>query len=92
MATRSPGENKALLVMVLWISVSKRVVKQGLQSFWWFLGRIMRARASWQRAQGVEGMVKVASWKNICWMYRFTESLTSFVYVTVAHAPIDSAE
>ncbi len=57
----SPGKKIALVVMVLWISVSKRVMKQGLQSFWWFLGRIMRAREVEQRAQGVVGMVKVVA-------------------------------
>lgn len=57
----SPGEKSALVVMVLWISVSKRVRKQDLQSFWWFLGRIMRAREEKQRAQGAGGMVNVVA-------------------------------
>jgi len=57
MAIRSPGWKSEWLLMVLLISVSKRVRKQGLQSFWWFLGRIIRAREVWHRAQMVGGMV-----------------------------------
>ena len=56
MAIRSPGENSAFAVTVLWISVSKRVMKHDLQSFWWFFGRTMRAREVWQRAHGVGAM------------------------------------
>ncbi len=52
MATRSPGKKRALAVMVLCISVSKMVMKHVLQSFWLFLGRLMRALEVLQSSQG----------------------------------------
>ena len=57
MAMRSPAWKSWLVNIVLWISVSKILVKQVLQSFWWFLGRIIRAREVLQRAQGEVGIV-----------------------------------
>jgi hypothetical protein len=36
-------------------------MKQGLQSFWWFFGRIIKARASLQMAQGAGAILKKES-------------------------------
>jgi hypothetical protein len=56
MATFSPRVKSAFAVMVWWISVSKTVMKQVLQSFEWSFGRSISARFVWQSAQG-EGAI-----------------------------------
>ena len=57
MAIRSPGLKREFAVIVWWISVSKMVIKQLLQSFWWFLGRMITARSRWHQAHGVGGII-----------------------------------
>lgn len=57
-AIRSPGEKRDVVVMVWWISSSKMVIKQPLQSFWWFFGRIIKARAVLHMAQREGAILK----------------------------------
>lgn len=53
-ATRLPCVKRFVLTIVAWISDSKAERKQGLQSFWWVLGRDIRARAERQDSQSLE--------------------------------------
>ena len=57
-AIRSPGEKREVEVIVWWISASKTSMKHALQSFWWFFGRIIRAREALQMAQGTGAISK----------------------------------
>ena len=72
-ATRLPRVKRFVLTIVAWISDSKAERKQGLQSFWWVLGRDMRARAERQDSQSLEagmwsagGMVVVRVERRLC--------------------------
>jgi hypothetical protein len=84
-AIRSPGEKSLEEVIVWWISSSKMEMKQGLQSFWWFFGRIIKARASLQMAQGAgaisrKGILCLRVWAeyfNFCWSHQNILSLLS---------------
>lgn len=58
MAICSPRWKSAFVVIVWWISVSKTVMKQDLQSFEWSFGRSIRARFVLHSAQGVGGILR----------------------------------
>lgn len=66
MATRSPRVKRWWVVIVWWISVSKTVRKQSLQSFWWFFGRRIRARLIPQSAQREGAIVGGEGRKGYC--------------------------
>lgn len=65
MAILSPRVKRLLEVIVWWISVSKMVMKQVLQSLEWSFGRRMRARFVWQISHIEGAMVGIGVRENV---------------------------